>query len=385
MNNILEGCNQYCSGCGLCETVCPVKAIKVNVQEGAWRPTVDESCINCGKCRRICPNLCSEKYSYQEFNYSYWGHSLNFEHRKMAASGGITSELLAYMLKKGYVDYIVTADMYYNDQNGQFSILNSFEMNKVYEHSGSNYCPVNIGRAVNIIREKEGICAIVCLPCLARGIRKLCKSDEEIGNKVKFIITLLCNHVPTYNATEYIKKKYKVLEPDMIKYRGNGWFGFLRMFNTRSDYSEYFSVPYSKYFMTAFSKYFWQEACVKCVDHFGKYSDVAMGDADFVKYRGQIENDGETICFVNNEEVHKILMELCAEKIIEVSQDFTEEELFEIYGPLCDSKRASEKNLQQNYRKILFKEKIYEFLIKTHLIRIEFLWKKIINLTNERR
>lgn len=382
MNNILEVCDQYCSGCGLCETVCPVKAIKMQVREGAWRPTINESCINCGKCKRVCPNLYSEEYSYQEFHYSYWGHSLNFEHRKMAASGGITSEILAYILKKGIVDYIVTADMYYNDQNGQFTILNSFEMNKVYEHSGSNYCPVNIGRAINVIRGKEGTCAIVCLPCLARGIRKLCGNDEEIGNKVKFIITLLCNHVPTYNATEYIKKKYKVSEPDMIKYRGNGWFGFLRLFKKRTDNSEYISVPFSKYFMTSFSKYFWQNACIKCVDHFGKYSDAAMGDADFVKYREQSENNGETMCFVNNEELHGIIMELCEEKIIEISQDFSEEELFEIYGPLCDSKHASEKNLQQNYRKILFEEKIYEYLIKTHLIRIVFLWKRFINLIN---
>lgn len=380
MNNILDNCNQFCSGCGLCETVCPVKAIKVNVQEGAYRPAVNESCINCGKCRRICPNLCVEKYSYEEFCYYYWGHSLNPEHRKMAASGGITSELLAYMLNKGYVDYVVTADMYYNDQNGRFNILGSSEIDKIYEYSGSNYCPINIGKAVDIIREKEGICAIVCLPCLARGIKKLCRSDKEIESKVKFIITLLCNHVPTYNATEYIKKKYKVSEPDMIKYRGNGWFGFLRMFKRKKIYVEYFSVPYSKYFATAFSNYFWQRACIQCEDHFGKYSDIAMGDADFVKYREQGENDGETMCFVNNQEMHKILMEMCTEKIIEVSKDFTERELLEIYGSLCDSRRASEKNLQQNYKKILFKEKTYEFLIKTHFIWILLLWRKIINL-----
>lgn len=33
MNNVLETCNRFCSGCGLCASICPVQAIKMELRE----------------------------------------------------------------------------------------------------------------------------------------------------------------------------------------------------------------------------------------------------------------------------------------------------------------------------------------------------------------
>ena len=355
MNNVAETCGRYCSGCGLCETVCPVGAISMEVRDGNIRPAVSGKCISCGKCRMYCPNLSNEKFTYKEFADFAYGHSLNEKHRMEAASGGITSELLSYLVKEKYVDYIVTADEYHNDEKGSFCIADCEY--DIFSKMGSNYCPINVGKALTEIKGKDGTCAIVCLPCLARGIRKLCLEDEILNRKIKYIITLLCNHVPSYNATEYLKKRYKTEEPNLIKYRGNGWFGFLRFFKVLGGrYSEYFSAGFSEYFSTGFSEYFWQNACVLCEDHFGKYSDIAMGDADFVKYRSQEENTGETICFINNLEMREILKDMQSKKIISLSQDASEDELSRIYGPLC-TKRADSRNLEQDYIKIIRMEK----------------------------
>ena len=41
-----------CDGCGTCEEVCPVEAIKV---EGVARVEPDE-CVECGTCVDECPN-----------------------------------------------------------------------------------------------------------------------------------------------------------------------------------------------------------------------------------------------------------------------------------------------------------------------------------------
>lgn len=354
MNSIMETCEEHCSGCGLCEVVCPVKAISMEIKTGNIRPIVNNNCVSCGKCKNYCPNLSNERYSYNDFQQIVWGHSLNQEHRLEAASGGITSELLAYLVNQNIVDYIITADEYHSDQQGSYFISNG---DGIFARAGSNYCPMNIGNALNEIREKEGTCAIVCLPCLARGIKQLCMEDETLNSKIKYIITLLCNHVPSYNATEYLKKKYRTNEPDLIKYRGNGWFGFLRFFSKTDNGSmEFFSIGYSEYFSTGFSKYFWQNACILCEDHFGKYADIAMGDADFVKYRTNDINDGETICFINNLELNKILMDMREREIIFLEKDVSGDELKEIYGSLCE-KRASAYNLEQDYNKILRLEK----------------------------
>ena len=50
---------KQCSGCGACQNVCSVQAIRMekNVQ-GFLYPQLDkEKCVNCGKCRETCPQL----------------------------------------------------------------------------------------------------------------------------------------------------------------------------------------------------------------------------------------------------------------------------------------------------------------------------------------
>lgn len=365
MNNVLEVYDR-CSGCGLCESICPCSAISMEVQERAFRPVVNNACINCGKCIKNCPNQSMEKCTYEDFQYYYWGHSLNDKLRQEAASGGITSELLVYLLRKKLVDYVVTADGYRDDENGRFCFCDS---ENIFEKAGSNYCPVNIGAALKEIAKREGTCAIVCLPCLARGIRRLCEQDLALKSKIKFVITLLCNHVPTYNATEYLKKKYNLPSADLIKYRGDGWFGFYRMYKkSREGYEEYFRIPFGEYYSPVFT-YFWQRGCIECQDHFGHYADIAMGDADFVKGRSGDDNIGETMCFVNNPEMNQILQDMCKEGFIELSADCSTEELDKIYGSLGTSNRADERNLNQNYMRIIRRERRQRLLRKMHLGR----------------
>jgi Fe-S-cluster-containing hydrogenase component 2 len=43
---------EKCTGCGTCEEVCPVEAIKVNSDKAV----VDqETCVDCGTCIEECP------------------------------------------------------------------------------------------------------------------------------------------------------------------------------------------------------------------------------------------------------------------------------------------------------------------------------------------
>ncbi len=42
-----------CTGCGMCEDICPVEAIILDSKETA--EVVEESCIGCGLCASVCP------------------------------------------------------------------------------------------------------------------------------------------------------------------------------------------------------------------------------------------------------------------------------------------------------------------------------------------
>lgn len=238
MSNVLT-IKDSCTGCGLCESICPINAIEVRNNNYFLRPNINNRCIDCGKCVTYCPNTEENRESatYNSFENVIWGHSTNKDTRYEAASGGIVTELCVYMLNTYEVDYIITADEYYNDNNGSYCICNTEE--QVRSHKGSKYCLMNIGRAVRYVQNKEGKCAIVCLPCLARGIRKYMLKDQKLSKKIKYIIVLLCNHVPSYRATKYMLKKINIKDADMIRYRGEGWKFLFRAFKkVEGEYKE---------------------------------------------------------------------------------------------------------------------------------------------------
>lgn len=350
MKNISET-GKCCSGCGICVSVCPVGAIHMENRDGFLEPVINSQCINCGKCLAICPAGKADECTYHFFSEKRWGHSCNETIRREAASGGLTSELLHYLISSKTVDYVITADHYKNDRSCGICMPKD---DSIYEKAGSRYCPVDMSDVISKIRDTEGTCAIVCLPCYARGIRRLMDMDSSLNKKVKYIISLLCNHVPSYHATEYLIKKYKTGEADEIRYRGDGWFGHFR---TYKNGKLIHSISFSEYFPTAFSRSFWRYSCILCKDHFGKSADICMGDADFIKHRfPEKENLGETFCFINNPALKNILEHMEKDGIIELHADVSENELESIYGDLCNENRGGKEALRQDAASILRKE-----------------------------
>ena len=47
-----------CVACGVCETACPLGAVKV--RRGCYAAVEAERCVGCGKCAKLCPVGCIE-------------------------------------------------------------------------------------------------------------------------------------------------------------------------------------------------------------------------------------------------------------------------------------------------------------------------------------
>ena len=54
---MILGKNIQCTGCGLCEVVCPKNTLKIKKSsEGFYKSfQVNDNCNECGLCERICP------------------------------------------------------------------------------------------------------------------------------------------------------------------------------------------------------------------------------------------------------------------------------------------------------------------------------------------
>ena len=50
--------NRLCTGCGICEDVCPTHSIRIECRNGENRPVLEnKTCLGdkCGRCLKVCP------------------------------------------------------------------------------------------------------------------------------------------------------------------------------------------------------------------------------------------------------------------------------------------------------------------------------------------
>lgn len=105
--------------CGVCEDTCPSSAIKIKVDNGVFRPYIDDNKCNndkgCHRCYDVCPGVGVNLLGFakKQFNYDnikkhryigryvecYTGYSNDNELRYHAASGGLLSQFIVWLLE----------------------------------------------------------------------------------------------------------------------------------------------------------------------------------------------------------------------------------------------------------------------------------------------
>ncbi len=99
--------NDSCTGCKLCETVCPHSAITFSDdEEGFWQPIVaDDQCTNCGLCRKKCPALLKEPVGQHAPVDVYGGWNQDQLTHQKSSSGGVFSLLAQAVLEQDGLVY----------------------------------------------------------------------------------------------------------------------------------------------------------------------------------------------------------------------------------------------------------------------------------------
>lgn len=117
-NNILFTLkNNLCTGCGICEDICPTHSITIKRKQGEYRPVLNKNkCLGnkCGRCLKVCPGaeidipsltqelfptIKQDKYIGRYYS-TYTGYSKDKDIRLHGASGGLVSQFLIFLLEK---------------------------------------------------------------------------------------------------------------------------------------------------------------------------------------------------------------------------------------------------------------------------------------------
>lgn len=300
--------DRQCCSCGLCIGICKTGAVNYKTDRyGFLQPVIDrKKCVDCKACINNCPGT---NYYKKDLVNDFtdvpilYGCSKDEELHKNAASGGIVTELLKYILENDKADYCVVVK---EDGKGGFEAVVTDNVDFVEAAKTSKYCPVRYGKCLNNINPAKYRYAVVGLPCQIASLRKYYKKYND-----SFIyISLMCNHMPSENMSNLLKSSFKENNCNALVYRGDGWPGNIKIIGDRIIH-----LPYRDT-MRLLSNYFYNWRCKVCNDPFGIYSDITVGDAYFVKANGQ----GNSACLIYSDFVGDMLKQMKQDDRIELSQ-----------------------------------------------------------------
>lgn len=289
--------NNLCTGCGVCEDVCPTRSIRIEHVNGLFQPILNkETCLGdkCGRCLKVCPGIginlsamskeqygssCKEDKYIGRYYSLYTGYSLDKDIRYHSASGGMVSQFLIYLLEKKIIDGAVVTG--FSDDNITPISYIARTKSDILKAKSSKYCPVALNKVGNEIRKSEGKYVIVGLPCHIQGFRKRAKIDRLFREKVIGYFSIYCSSNRTFNAQDFLFKKYNVDKHNVtyFAYRDNGCLGNMVIDQERQRQE----IQFIKYY-GALRSFFKPRRCLTCIDHYGELADVCFGDIHINPY-----------------------------------------------------------------------------------------------------
>lgn len=321
-----------CMGCGICESICPVQAIRIkrDNRKGIFFSVVDnDRCTDCGLCVEVCPgeavdfDRLSKKFLdgkssgniLGSFEFCYFAHASDNDIRYHSASGGLVTALLIHALENGVIDAaLVTRFSAENPLLPETIIAETRE--QIIAACGSKYCPTTIGTALREIVEREGRFAVVGLPCQIHGIRKFEEVNSRLQRKIILHFGLFCANNNTFLGTEYLLRQNGICPEDVreIRYRGEGWPGKVCVTlcdNTRRIIPRGTTEKrwYRKAFFSSAAHYdFMIPRCLLCPDQTCELADISFGDPWLREFK-QSERIGKSLLIVRTRIGTKLLTE----------------------------------------------------------------------------
>jgi coenzyme F420 hydrogenase subunit beta len=283
--NVAEVARNYlCCSCGLCEVICPEKAIRLSETPGGHLfPLVDQDlCTGCGICVKACPGIhlltdMPEDPFKGEVLDCWVGKATREDVYAASQSGGGVTAVLLALLEAGRIKGAATVTMETGSPpRPAVSIARTPE--DLLSAQGSKYCPVPVLGFLRDLSEEDGPVAMVGLACQVHGLHNAFRLFPELRLKVGPVIGLVCDRVLTRGAIDYLLWRSGVRDDEKVsfQYRSKEWRGYPGDVKISRGVSEPVFLPNRE--RMRIKDYFTPARCRLCFDKMNILADVTACD-----------------------------------------------------------------------------------------------------------
>ncbi|MFW9882347.1 MAG: Coenzyme F420 hydrogenase/dehydrogenase, beta subunit C-terminal domain, partial [Candidatus Thorarchaeota archaeon] len=218
-----------CCGCGLCDSICPVKAINYT---GNTFELKEEACFNCGLCFTCCPrsffpktlkrikeNTQSNPKFLESLNYYYEICSASTTDKRIKAvaqNGGIVTSLLKTAFRENLIDAAIAVSVSDEPHKSLPIIIDSEE--GLLRTAGTKYTNSPSLKLLHISQDYEKI-AVVGTPCMMEALKKTSfyPLNKPFYENIAIKIGLFCMDSFDYDQIKSVLKKEFQISPKEVK------------------------------------------------------------------------------------------------------------------------------------------------------------------------
>lgn len=371
--------NSLCTGCGICEGACHSHAISMEVKNGRFVPKVDIGlCKNgkgCHRCYDACAGLgidllkqakglfdtkeTKEHELVGRYLKCYTGYSEDTRLREKAASGGMVSQFLIWLLENRKIDGAVVT-RFNKDAPLKVESFIATTKEDILSAKGSKYSPVSLHKVLRAIKKAEGNkYVVVGLPCHIQGLRKLMGIDKRLSEKIVGVFSLFCSGSQTFRYTEYILKQCggNVEDLDYLAYREGSPSGMVAKGKNFDFFREY-----KKYNMPLKGT-FYPRRCLLCIDMFGELADINFGDIHLEDAKET--GTGISAIIARDKKWLNLLQEACTEGAVHLDEISLEKLLYK--RSMAKAKKTRNASFVLLLKRMGLKAPLYDSRFQPHL------------------
>jgi len=252
------------------------------------------------------------QYYLGKVTRAFTGYTTDESIRQNAASGGLITSLLLYLLKSGKIGGALVSRLKISGGNISAETYIARTAAGIKKCQGSVYLYIPILNELDKIKNSHGKLAVVGLPCQLKALRQLMDKDKKLRDKL-LLIGLFCGHASKKELLLKVLEQKGIREKmvEDLRFRKGHWRGSMQI---KLKNGPKITFPF-EHFSTYQNLFFYCERfCLNCTDQTNEFADLSFGDIWDAKFKNNPIK--HSLILTRSKESQNILEEMAKESLV---------------------------------------------------------------------